>query len=220
MKSLDKLFKTVISFAQSVSKLTTVGRLTVIGALLFFVFSFKGCGSAPDVEKLKLEVQQTTNYANTLRDSVSQLQNVVSDKENKITVLKFEISMKQNSKEKLRANQTVLENKIIFETDTVTILALQDTTIDNLKSQLAIDDTLLNKKDQIISEKEAQVKLLQTGIVVSNIRGDSLQTALNTTLDKYNKKDKFFGFFPKPSRTVVAATALITGIYVGNQLTK
>ena len=217
MKSLDALFKTVVSFANSVSKLTIIGQLTVVGALIFFVFSFKGCSPGSDIEKLKLEVQQTTSYADSLKDSVNHLQKVVSDKDSKITVLKLEVSMKQSTRQQLKSKQAVLENKIIVETDTVILVSLQDTTINNLKAQVAIADTIITKKDQIISEKEAQVNLLQTGITASHMRGDSLQTTLNTTLDKYTKKDKFFGFFPKPSRTVVAATALITGIYVGTQ---
>lgn len=220
MKSLDKVFKSVVSFAESVSKLTIIGQLTVVGALIFFVFSFKGCSTSPDIEKLKLEVEQTTNYADSLKDSVSHLQKVVSDKDSKITVLKLEVSMKQSIRQQLKSKQAVLENKIIVETDTVIIVSLQDTTIDNLKAQVAIADTIITTKDKIISEKETQVHLLQTGIAASNIRGDSLQTTLNTTLDKYTKKDKFFGFLPMPSRKVVAATALIAGVYVGTQLTK
>jgi hypothetical protein len=221
MKPLDNLSKTLISFAQSVRKLSST-RQFVAGAIIFFVvsFIFKGCSTSNDVEKLKLEVQSTNSYADSLKDSVNYLQKIVSDKDSKIITLKLQASEKQNTRQQLKTKQVVLEQKTIIETDTVILISLQDTTINNLKAQVAIADTIITKKDEIISEKEAQVNLLQTGIAVSNMRGDSLQTTLNTTLNKYTKKDKFFGFFPKPNRTVVAATALITGIYVGTQLTK
>jgi hypothetical protein len=220
MKLVDKLLSVSAAFTKFIGKLTVLGQLIVVGALIFFIVSFKGCSQPSDAAELKLKVQQTTIYADSLKQSITHLQQVVSEKDSKIAILIREVSVKQNTRYQLKVKQVALENKIMVETDTGILVFLQDTTITNLKEQIAIADTIIIKKDEIIFQREAQVNLLQTAIVASTNRGDSLQTTLNTTLSKYAKKDKFFKIFPMPSRKLVATTALIAGVYAGTQLTK
>jgi hypothetical protein len=217
MKLLDKVLEKVANIFAIIERLDVIGKLIILVLLVLSMYYLKNCGGQ-ELEKMKVEVQQTKQEANDLKDSVVALTDTVNTKEVMITKLTFEVSLKEKSRLNLVNRQKYLESRRIVETDTVTIVALQDSTIDNLKGQIAIADTIIIGKDSVISEREKQVNLLRTAVQVQDSRANLLESQLDKVMKQREKETKILGFIPKPTRKaafIVGATAgVITGIVI------
>lgn len=220
MELLNNLLKSAIIFGKKFAELTVAAQIAVGAILIFASYQLTSCSKDQEIQNIKIEAEKTTQYAKQAKDSVKVLADSVEKTQVTINKLKFEISLQKRQRAALQVDQHRLEKQIVVETDTVTILALQDTTIDNLKTQLSVVDSIVHKKDSIITHQDTTIGLLKYGLNLSEKRADTLQTTLNSTIKKLNKKDKMFGFIPLPNRKVVAATALIGGVYLGTQLKK
>jgi len=220
MELLNSLLSNLIIFIQKFSKLTTSAQIAITSVLLLCTNQLTTCTKDQEIENIKMNAQKTTQYVETISDSLKTLNDDVEKKQVKIEKLSFEISLQKKQRSTLKITQNRLEQLRIVETDTVTIIALQDTTIDNLKSQLTLADVAGSKKDTIIAQQDSSIGLLKHGLQLSEQRADTLQKTLNSTIEKINKKDKIFGFIPMPSRKTVAVTAIIGGVYLGTQLKK
>ncbi len=217
MKLLDKVLEKVANIFAIIERLDVIGKLIILVLLVLSMYYLKNCGGQ-ELEKMKVEVQQTKQEANDLKDSVVALTDTVNTKEVMITKLTFEVSLKEKSRLNLVNRQKYLESRRIVETDTVTIVALQDSTIDNLKGQIAIADTIIIGKDSVIREREKQVNLLRTAVQVQDSRANLLESQLDKVMKQREKETKILGFIPKPTRKaafIVGATAgVITGIVI------
>lgn len=218
MKLLNSLLIALVNFGKKFSTLTANAQLIVAGLLIFCVYQLTSSNGNNDLDKLKFDVQKTTEISQVATDSIKKLTDQVKKTEVKIEKLSFELSRQKGKRSVLQTVQSRLDTMIVIERDTSRLVALQDTAIDNLKGQLSLADQINMKQDSIIIQQDTSIKLLKNGLVLSERRADTLQTTLNTTLKKLNKKDKFFGFIPMPNRKFVAATAVIGGIYLGTQI--
>lgn len=214
-----KILEAVIKFGKAFSKLTGIGQVAVVGALLYVAFAVGSCTKDKDVDNLQVTVEQTKEHAKDLENKVKNLQDNVAKKETTITTLKFQISMRKQQQTTVRQQLATLEQQASQERTMVAQvpLPLTDSLIGGLKQQVAIADTIIKEQDMVINERDAQVKMLNNALYLSQQRGDTLQVALDKTLTAYNKKDKLFGKIPMPSRKTVAAIAFIGGAYVGVQ---
>lgn len=220
METLNNLLKIAIAFGKKFAELTVAAQIAVAAVLIFASYELTSCTKDQEIQNIKMEAEKTTHFANQAKDSVKILADSVNKTQVTINKLKFEISLQRKQRVALKTEQGRLETQRIVETDTVTIIALQDTTIDNLKTQLTVVDSMVHAKDNIIAHQDTTIGLLKYGLELSEKRADTLQTTLNSTIKKINKKDKILGFIPLPNRRVVAATALIGGVYLGTQLKK
>lgn len=220
MRLLTRLLEIALEFGEKYAQLGLVAQLATAAILVIGTSQFTSCAKDQEIENIKMEAEKTTQFANQKQDSVKFLSDSVNKTQVTINKLKFEISLQRKQRLALKTDQHRLETERIIETDTVTIIALQDTTIDNLKSQLSVVDSMVQTKDAVIAHQDTSIKLLKYGLELSEKRADTLQTTLNSTIKKLNKKDKLFGFIPLPNRKVVAATAVVGGIYLGTQLKK
>ena len=220
MKLLKTIFDAAIKFGEKFSKLTSIGQLATIGILMFSTYYVTSCSNNETVDGINVIVEETKEYSNKLKDSVITLRDSVQRKEVTIKKLTIQVSLMSKQRAVLQTEQRRLEDLRNVTQDTTIIIALQDTTIDNLKTQLAVTDTVVKKQEQIISNKTEQISLLETSLSLSEQRSDTLEKTLDRTLDKLNKKDKLWGVIPLPNRKVVAATALVGGVYLGTQIKK
>lgn len=220
MKLLKTIFDTAIKFGEKFSKLTSIGQLATIGILMFSTYYVTSCSNNETVDGINVIVEETKEYSNKLKDSVITLRDSVQRKEVTIKKLTVQVSVLSKQRNVLQNDQRRLEDLRNVAQDTTIIIALQDTTIDNLKTQLAVTDTVVKKQEQIINNKTQQISLLETSLSLSEQRSDTLEKTLDRTLDKLNKKDKLWGVIPLPNRKVVAATALVGGVYLGTQIKK
>lgn len=220
MKLLKTIFDTAIKFGEKFSKLTSIGQLATIGILMYSTYYVTSCSNNETVDGINVIVEETKEYSNKLKDSVITLHDSVQRKEVTIKKLTVQVSVLSKQRNVLQNDQRRLEDLRNVAQDTTIIIALQDTTIDNLKTQLAVTDTVVKKQEQIISNKTQQISLLETSLSLSEQRSDTLEKTLDRTLDKLNKKNKLWGVIPLPNRKVVAATALVGGVYLGTQIKK
>lgn len=220
MKLLKTIFDTAIKFGEKFSKLTSIGQLATIGILMYSTYYVTSCSNNETVDGINVIVEETKEYSNKLKDSVITLHDSVRGKEVVIKKLTVQVSLLSKQRNVLQNDQRRLEDLRNVTQDTTIIIALQDTTIDNLKTQLAVTDTVVKKQEQIINNKTQQISLLETSLSLSEQRSDTLEKTLDRTLDKLNKKDKLWGVIPLPNRKVVAATALVGGVYLGTQIKK
>jgi len=220
MKLLKTIFDTAIKFGEKFSKLTSIGQLATIGILMYSTYYVTSCSNNETVDGINVIVEETKEYSNKLKDSVITLHDSVQRKEVTIKKLTVQVSVLSKQRNVLQNDQRRLEDLRNVTQDTTIIIALQDTTIDNLKTQLAVTDTVVKKQEQIINNKTQQISLLETSLSLSEQRSDTLEKTLDRTLDKLNKKDKLWGVIPLPNRKVVAATALVGGVYLGKQIKK
>lgn len=220
MKLLKTIFDTAIKFGEKFSKLTSIGQLATIGILMYSTYYVTSCSNNETVDGINVIVEETKEYSNKLKDSVITLHDSVRGKEVVIKKLTVQVSLLSKQRNVLQNDQRRLEDLRNVTQDTTIIIALQDTTIDNLKTQLAVTDTVVKKQEQIISNKTQQISLLETSLSLSEQRSDTLEKTLDRTLDKLNKKNKLWGVIPLPNRKVVAATALVGGVYLGTQIKK
>lgn len=220
MKLLKTIFDTAIKFGEKFSKLTSIGQLATIGILMYSTYYVTSCSNNETVDGINVIVEETKEYSNKLKDSVITLHDSVRGKEVVIKKLTVQVSLLSKQRNVLQNDQRRLEDLRNVTQDTTIIIALQDTTIDNLKTQLAVTDTVVKKQEQIISNKTQQISLLETSLSLSEQRSDTLEKTLDRTLDKLNKKNKLWGVIPLPNRKVVAAAALVGGVYLGTQIKK
>ncbi len=217
-----KILEAVIKFGRSFARLTGIGQIAVVCALLYLAYAMGNCTKKPDPingGSVEVTVEQTTKYANDLKKQVDLLQKDVAQKETTITKMKFEISLRQRQRNEARQELATLEERAAQERVAFAYppAPLTDSLITGLKTELAKADTVILIQEDVIVTREQQIKILNDALFVSNQRGDTLQTTLNETLKAYQKKDKLFGKFPMPSRKTVAAIAFIGGAYVGVQ---
>jgi len=214
-----KILEAVIKFGKSFAKLTGIGQIAVIGALLYLGYAAGSCGDkAKDTDNIEVVVEQTKKRAKDLEDQVDSLQKNVAQKETTITTLKFQISLRQRERNQARQQLETLEQLATEERMIAMVpTPLTDSLIDGLKEQVASADTVIQIQEEVITTREEQIKMLNNALYLSNQRGDTLQVALDQTLKAYQKKDKLFGKIPMPSRKTVAAIAFIGGAYVGVQ---
>lgn len=220
MKLLNSLLELALEFGRKYAQLGLTAQIATAVILIIGTSQFTSCAKDQEIESIKMEAEKTTQFADQAKKSVKVLSDSVEKTQVTINKLKFEILLQKKQRLALKTDQRRLETQRIIETDTVKILALQDTTIDNLKSQLSVADSMVQTKDAVIAHQDTSIKLLKYGLDLSEKRADTLQTTLNSTIKKLNKKDKLFGFIPLPNRKVVAATAVVGGIYLGTQLKK
>lgn len=220
MKLLKTIFDAAIKFGEKFSKLTSIGQLATIGILMYSTYYVTSCSNNETVDGINVIVEETKEYSNKLKDSVITLHDSVRGKEVTIKKLTVQVSLLSKQRNVLQNDQRRLEDLRNVTQDTTIIIALQDTTIDNLKTQLAVTDTVVKKQEQIISNKTQQISLLETSLSLSEQRSDTLEKTLDRTLDKLNKKNKLWGVIPLPNRKVVAAAALVGGVYLGTQIKK
>jgi chromosome segregation ATPase len=211
-----KLLESAVTFGKNFSVLTRIGQVATVAILLYVAFIIGTCSQQPnDDTALTLKIEQVTNYANSLETQVKTLQDTVAQKESTITILTVDISRRQRQQEVARKRISVLDNAAAEERMLLPPTPFTDTLIAELKDQLVEAEQIMVLKDSVIALREKQVQLLQSALVISEHRGDTLQATLNVALAKYQKKDKLFGKIPLPSRKAVAITALIGGAYLG-----
>lgn len=220
MKLLKTLFEATIEFGEKFSKLTGIGQLITVAILIFSTYYITSCSKDRTIDGINVEVEETKEYSNKLKDSVVTLKDSVQGKEVVIKKLSIQVSLLSRERRTLQNVQYRLEDRIELEKDTTIIVALQDTVIDNLKTQLTVTDNVVKNQEHIIATKTDQVNLLQTSLSLTEQRADTLEKTLDRTLDKLNKKDKLWGVIPLPNRKVVATTALVGGVYLGTQIKK
>ena len=214
-----KILEAVIKFGKAFTKLTTVGQVAVVGALMYLGYAAGSCGNkAKDTDNIEVVVEQTKKRAKDLEDQVDSLQKNVAQKETTITTLKFQISLRQKERNQIRQELKTLEQQATQERMVAMVpTPLTDSLINGLKTEVAKADTVIQIQEDVITTREQQIKMLNDALYLSNQRGDTLQVALDQTLKAYQKKDKLFGKIPMPSRKTVAAIAFIGGAYVGVQ---
>jgi len=213
-----KILEAVIKFGKAFTKLTGVGQVAVVGALLYLAYAMGNCTKKPETGGIEVTVEQTKEYANDLKKQVDSLQKDVAQKETTITKMKFEISLRQRQRNEARQELKTLEQQATEERMISMVpTPLTDSLINGLKTEVAKADTVIQLQEEVITTREQQIKMLNDALYLSNQRGDTLQVALDQTLKAYQKKDKLFGKIPMPSRKTVAAIAFIGGAYVGVQ---
>jgi predicted RNase H-like nuclease (RuvC/YqgF family) len=220
MELLTKLFTAIIEFARKFTELAVIGQILTIALLVFSTYYVTSCSNKGTVDNITVVFEETKKQNQTLKDSVVVL--VDSAKQNEVTIrkLRIEISMMSAQRAALRATQARLEREIKVAPDTVTLVALQDTTIDNLKSQILVADAQIGQQETVIEMQANQLFLTKEALSVSEQRAALLENALDDTFNKLQKKDKLWGKIPLPNRKVVAATALVGGVYVGTRINK
>jgi hypothetical protein len=220
MQTFKNLLKDVITFGNSFSSMTFVGQLATAAILIFTSYQLTSCEKNKQLDNIKIAAERTSEHARKITDSLHVLNDSVAKKEVIIDKLTVEISLRSRMRTVFRSEERRLQILRDTVTDTVQLVAVQDTTIDNLKTQLSIVDTILTKQVSVIAQKDTVIDMLKTGLELSETKADTLQKTLDATIKKMNKKDKFFGFIPFPSRKTVGIIGLVGGVYLGTQLTK
>lgn len=220
MELLTKLFTAIIEVARKFTELAVIGQILTIALLVFSTYYVASCSNKGAVDNIAVVFEETKKQNKILKDSVTVLADSAKQNEVVIKKLRIEISMISTQRVALRATQIRLENEIKGAADTVTLVALQDTTIDNLKTQILVADTQIGQQETVIEMQANQLFLTKEALSVSEQRAVLLENTLNDTFDKLQKKDKLWGKIPLPNRKVVAATALVGGIYVGARIHK
>lgn len=217
-----KILETVIKFGRSFAKLTGIGQVAVVGALLYLAYAMGNCTKKPENSgDIEVTIEQTKQYAKDLENQIDSLHKNAAQKETTITKLKFEISLRQRQRTTARQELLSLEERANQERMISMVpLPQTDSLITGYKTQLAQADTVIQIQEEVIMTRDQQVKMLNDALYMSQQRGDTLQTTLDQTLRAYNKKDKLFGKIPMPSRKTVAAIAFIGGAYVGVQVAR
>lgn len=220
MELLKNILTQSVSFGKNFAKMTLVGQAATAAILVFASYQLTSCHRDAELNNIKIAAERTSEHARKITDSLHILNDSVAKKEVIIDKLTVEISLRSRMRTVFVSEERRLQILRDTVTDTVQLVAVQDTTIDNLKTQLSIVDTIVTKQASVIAQKDTVIDMLKTGLELSETKADTLQKTLNSTIKKMNKKDKFFGFVPFPSRKTVGIIGLVGGVYLGTQLTK
>jgi uncharacterized coiled-coil protein SlyX len=220
----NNILNSVIKFGSSFSKLSWIGRLAVLGGLIYVAFMFGNCNRQSEIDKFLVEYKEyqtqaknAVTYGDSLKAEIRQLEDSVATKNSLIKEFNVSITFSEQKRKALNTKLHTLEERLEVaksEKNDTLIIATQDTIIGNLKSQLTEADSVIGKQKQVIELKDSQIVLLTSALELSKTRGDSLTTILNNIPKAPQTKPKFMGI-TLPSRKATAIAAFTLGVVAG-----
>lgn len=227
---MNKLLTSLINFGKEFNTLTSVSRLAIIGGVIFIISFMLGKSDGNSKQEqfnvkyaeFKNNSEKVSNYADSLKVVVEKLQEESIKKDDIVKKLNGNIVQRTTQQKLLKTDLTELETRANLltnlTTDTSLVVVYKDSIIGNLKGQIVLADSVIIDQQSIITQKNSQTVLLQRAVAVSSTRADSLQYILRTLPKPAPNPNKFFGFIPKPSRTVVGVAGFVLGIVAGAEL--
>lgn len=210
-------------FGQVWEKLKIPGKLAIVGAASFIMFSFGECNNYDKIKEfetkykqLQVEAESTKKIAEEEKTKVSILTTEVRNRDTTIKRLTISIEVSQKQKEKLKGGYEVLAENLKQATDTAEMFHIQEGMIANLNEQVKEAESIISQKSEIIQNQQYQISKLDEALIIANTRGDRLQTQL----DKFTALKMPTPKKPLISRKVAGAIAFIGGVYMGNTLAK
>jgi hypothetical protein len=226
MKILDSL----IRFGNGFSTLTTVGKYAVVGVVVFLISYTLGKSNSNDeftefraeYEEYQKTAENAVKYSDSLKTKVTELINENGKKDSTIKTLTISISFRNKERAQLRNSLASLENRMESPellADTAELLAVKDSAISNLKQQVSTADSVIGQQESVVKLQDEKIVNLNTALVLSEMRADSLTKIINALPATPKNPNKFlFGLLPKPSRTVIAVVSFAGGALVASQL--
>lgn len=210
-------------FGEQWEKLGISGKLAVIGAAAFAMFSFGECTNYDKLKEFEIKYKQlqeeadsTKKIANEEKTKVSVLATEVRNRDTTIRRLTISIEVSQKQREKLKGGYEVLAENLREAKDTAEMFHIQEGMIANLNEQLKEADNTITQKSEIIQNQKYQISKLDEALAIANTRGDRLQTQL----DKFTALKMPTPHKPLISKKVSSTIAFIGGVYLGNRLAK
>ncbi len=226
MKILDSL----IRFGNGFSALTTIGKYAVVGVVVFLISYTLGKSNSNDeftefraqYEEYQKTAENAVKYSDSLKTKVTELVNENGKKDSTIKTLTISISFRNKERAQLRNSLASLENRMESPellADTAELLAVKDSAISNLKQQVSTADSVIGQQESVVKLQDEKIVNLNTALVLSEMRADSLTKIINALPATPKNPNKFFfGLLPKPSRTMIAVVSFAGGALVASQL--
>lgn len=208
-------------FGKIFEKLKITGKLAVVFAVLFIVFSFGECNNHEKLvefqikyEQLQTEANNTKKFADSVNTRVAVLTAEAKNKDTVITRLAISIQTQKLQRQKLEGSLEVLKENLKQTKDTAQIVEIQKGIIYNLNEQVKTADEIAVKQTEIITNQKYQIEKLNTALELSTLRGDRLQETVNkfTTLKMPAPKKPFIG------KKTAGIIGFIGGVFVGNKI--
>lgn len=182
------------------------------------------------------EAQTTKKTAAQLKKTSDSLAALATSKDAKIDSLRNKADRLSRDRANLGRELGGLENELDKLGSVIPAIdSLTDTTAANrIRVAIKTRDTIIVTQKKTITVANEEIKtlrsaaenqqiklgLLNQSLIVSNKRGDSLQTVVDGIPKVPPRPDRILGFIPMPSRTTVAIVSLAAGAYIGTQLKK